>query len=295
MKALFVKGNGGDIVALLLRGDHTLNAVKAQAHPEVATPLEFASEEQIVAATGCHPRFLGPVRLNLPAIADYAALAMTDFVCGANQDGVHYTGVNWETDAAEPPAADLRNIEEGETPLAHQYSVTIKRGIEVGHIFKLGARYSTLMKARVLNHDGQLQTMIMGCYGIGISRIVAAAIEQSHDDNGIVWPLPFAPFAAVITPIRYASDSAVRQAADALHQQLEQAAVEVLLDDRNLHVGAMLADADLIGIPYRIVISERSLRENHVEVKRRDENKTIMLESAQCATFLKQQIQERLA
>ncbi len=295
LKALFVKSNNGGIIALFIRGDHTLNTVKAQKHPDVASPLEFANEEQIVSLAGCRPGSLGPVRLNLPMIIDHAAAAMVDFVCGANRDDMHYTGVNWGTDATQPDTADLRNVEEGELTLTDQSPITIKRGIEVGHIFKLGTKYSELMKAQVLNQDGKLQTMTMGCYGIGISRIVAAAIEQNYDDDGIIWPLPLAPFSVLITPIRYESYGNVHRVTDELHQQLEQAQIEVLLDDRNLHTGTMFADADLIGIPYRVVISKHGLRGNHIEVKRRNESKATMLACEQCAEYLIRQIQSQVS
>ncbi len=269
LKALFVKGADNGVVALFVRGDHTLNAVKAAKHPLIAAPFEFAGAAQVTAVTGCPPGSLGPVGLEAPVIADHAAAAMGDFICGANREGVHYTGANWGRDAPEPVTADLRNIEDGEPSPDGRGVIRIRRGIEVGHIFKLGRKYSALMKASVLDENGKAQTVTMGCYGIGVSRIVAAAIEQNHDDDGIVWPVPMAPFTVVITPVNGRRSDAVRQAAARLHDELEAAGVEVLLDDRDLRPGVMFADADLLGIPRRLVVSARGLASNQVECKQR--------------------------
>ncbi len=269
LKALFVKGADDDVVALFLRGDHTLNAVKAGKHPLIATPFAFADEAQILKTAGCPPGSLGPIGLNAKIIVDHAAAAIGDFICGANRDGVHYAGANWGRDAPEPLTADLRNIENGEPSPDEHGTIQIKRGIEVGHIFKLGRKYSEMMKADVLDKGGKPQTVTMGCYGIGVSRIVAAAIEQNHDENGIVWPPPMAPFQVIITPVQAQRSDPVRQAAECIHDELEAAGAEVLLDDRDLRPGVMFADADLLGIPCRLVISDRSLRNNQAECKQR--------------------------
>ena len=278
LKALFVKGADTDVVALFLRGDHTLNAAKAEKHPLVAAPLAFADEARILDTVGCPPGSLGPIGLDAPMVVDHDAAALGDFVCGANREGVHYIGVNWGRDAPEPAAtADLRNIEAGEPSPDGRGTIRIKRGIEVGHIFKLGRKYSELMKASVLDESGRARTVTMGCYGIGISRIVAAAIEQNHDENGIVWPLPMAPFHVVINPVRLRRSEAVRQMAERVHDELEATGVEVLFDDRDLSPGVMFADADLLGIPCRIVVSERNLDDGRLECRNRDRGKTEMV------------------
>ena len=269
LKALFVKGANENIIALFLRGDHILNPAKAEKHPLIKMPFAFAETQQILDAVHCRPGSLGPVNLEVPIIADHAATAMSDFICGANLEGKHYTGANWGRDAPEPLTADLRNIEEGELGPDGCGRVQIKRGIEVGHIFKLGSKYSTAMKASVLDENGKAQTVTMGCYGIGISRIVAAAIEQNHDDNGIVWSTPMAPFQCIITPIHAKNSTEVKQVAERIHDSLEAAGIEVLLNDRDLRPGVMFADSDLLGIPCRLVISERGLKNNQVECKQR--------------------------
>ncbi len=277
LKALFVKGAKDEVVALFLRGDHTLNAAKAAKHPAIATPFAFADEAQILKAANCPPGSLGPVGLDATVITDHAAAAMGDFICGANREGVHYTGVNWGRDAPEPLSADLRNIEDGEPSPDGHGTIKIKRGIEVGHIFKLGRKYSEAMEASVLDENGDAQTVTMGCYGIGVSRIVAAAIEQHHDENGIVWPPALAPFRAIITPVQGRRSDAVRETAARLHDELAAAGVEVLLDDRDVRPGVMFADADLLGIPCRLVVSERNLKDNQVECKRRDRKEAEMV------------------
>ena len=271
LKALFVQGANGDVVALFLRGDHVLNAAKAQKHPWIAEPFAFADEKQILKVVGCPPGSLGPVGLDksVKVVADRDAAALSDFVCGANREGLHYTGVNWGRDAPEPVVADLRNVEDGEPCPDGHGVVKIKRGIEVGHVFKLGRKYSEVMKVEVLDENGESKIVTMGCYGIGVSRVVAAAIEQNHDDDGIVWPAPMAPFQVVITPVHAKRSNAVRQAAERLHDELEAAGVEVLLDDRDLRPGVMFADADLLGIPHRLVVSERTLKDDRLEYKAR--------------------------
>ena len=277
LKALFVKSAEGGITALFLRGDHTLNIAKAAKHPLVASPFEFAEAPQILQAVDCPPGSLGPVELTVPVVVDHAAAAMHDFSCGANREGVHYTGVNWGRDTPEPMTADLRNVENGEPAPNGHGTLQIKRGIEVGHIFKLGDKYSRMMKANVLGEDGKSQTVTMGCYGIGVSRVVAAAIEQNHDECGIVWPSPMAPFQVVITPVHREKPSLVEQTAQRLHDELEAAGVEVLLDDRDVRAGVLFKDADLLGIPWRIVVSERGLKNAQIECKARTGERASMV------------------
>ena len=277
LKALFVKNPEGGITALFLRGDHTLNAAKAVKHPLVASPLEFAEVAQILQAVNCPPGSLGPVGLETPIVVDYAAAAMHDFICGANREGAHYTGVNWGRDTPEPATADLRNVENGEPSPGGRGTLQIKRGIEVGHIFKLGDKYSRMMKASVLDADGKPQTVTMGCYGIGVSRIVAAAIEQNHDERGIIWPSPMTPFQIIITPLHAEKNPLVAQTAQRLHDELEAAGVEVLLDDRDLRPGVMFKDAELLGIPWRMVVSERGLENARIECMARTEEQAHMI------------------
>ncbi len=270
LKTLLVNGaEEGSVVALVLRGDHVLNEIKASHLELVAEPLSFASDEQIKQAAGCSAGSLGPVGLNIPVIADHAALQLSDFICGANVDGKHLTGVNWERDCPAPQAADIRNVVDGDPSPDGKGTLSIVRGIEVGHIFQLGQKYSTAMDASVLNENGKSVVMTMGCYGIGVTRIVAAAIEQNHDDNGIIWPDNIAPFTVAIAPINFQNSDSVREAAVQIHDELSAAGIEVLLYDQKARLGAMLADLDLIGIPHRIVIGERGLADGNVEYKAR--------------------------
>jgi prolyl-tRNA synthetase len=262
------------VVALVLRGDHELNAVKAAKLEGVASPLAFASEAQIQAAAGCRPGSLGPVGLAVPVIADRSAVAVADFVCGANRDGQHLTGVNWGRDLAEPRVEDLRNAVEGDPSPDGEGTLSIARGIEVGHIFQLGRKYSETMKATVLDEQGRELTMTMGCYGIGVSRLVAAAIEQNHDDRGIIWPANIAPFHVAILPMNAKKSQRVREAAEGLYAQMMAAGVDALLDDREVRPGVMFADAELIGIPFRIVIGEKNLDKGLVEFRPRDEQQS---------------------
>ena len=270
IKTLLVNGTEeGSIVALVLRGDHVLNEVKASHMDSVADPLSFAGDEQIRQVAGCSAGSLGPAGLNIPVIADHAALALADFVCGANVDGKHLTGVNWERDCPVPQAADLRNVVDGDPSPDGKGTLSIVRGIEVGHIFQLGKKYSAAMDASVLDENGKSVVMTMGCYGIGVTRIVAAAIEQNHDDNGIIWPDTIAPFTVAIAPINFQNSITVRETAVQIHDELVAAGIEVLLYDQKARLGAMLADLDLIGIPHRIVIGERGLADGNVEYKAR--------------------------
>ncbi|PCI09211.1 MAG: proline--tRNA ligase [Gammaproteobacteria bacterium] len=270
IKTLLVVGSEeNSVVALVLRGDHELNEVKAAHLSEVAAPLCFASDEQIKQVAGCGTGSLGPVNLSIKIIADYAALQCADFVCGANVDNKHLTGVNWQRDCPVPKAADLRNIVDGDASPDGKGTLSIVRGIEVGHIFQLGTKYAEAFNATVLNENGKATVMTMGCYGIGITRIVAAAIEQNHDDNGIIWPKNLAPFDVAIAPINMQKSEGVKNAATRLHDELTAAGLDVLLYDEKARLGGMLADLDLIGIPHRIVIGDRGLKENMVEYKKR--------------------------
>jgi prolyl-tRNA synthetase len=270
LKTLLVAASKGPPIVLLIRGDHELNAVKAQKLPGVANPLRMASASEVQAATGCEPGFLGPLGLQgLPIYADHAALVMADFVCGANQKDMHLSGVNWGRDLPEPAAADLRNVVAGDPSPSGKGSLRIVRGIEVGHIFQLGCKYSNAMKATVLNEAGAPVEMLMGCYGIGVTRVVAAAIEQNHDERGIIWPDAIAPFQVVLVPLNLQKSARVRSAADDLYAQLEGAGIDVLLDDRDARPGVKFADAELMGIPHRIVIGERGLDAGSFEYRHR--------------------------
>jgi prolyl-tRNA synthetase len=268
VKTLIVEGTEG-AVALVLRGDHELNAVKAQRLPGVKNPLRLASPEAVLAATGSEPGFCGPIGLRIPVYADHAALALADFVCGANERDLHCTGVNWERDLPLPEAADLRNVVPGDPSPSGRGTLSIVRGIEVGHIFQLGRKYSKAMNATVLDEAGKEATLLMGCYGIGVTRVVAAAIEQNHDERGIIWPEPLAPFLVVLVPLNLQKSPRVREAADRLYAELASAGIEVLLDDRDARPGSKFADAELIGIPHRIVIGERGLDAGTLEYRHR--------------------------
>ncbi|OBY57283.1 proline--tRNA ligase [Pseudomonas sp. AU12215] len=262
----------GKLIALVVRGDHELNEIKAGNHPLVASPLQMASEADIKAAIGAAPGSLGPLNLPLPCIIDRSVALMSNFAAGANVDDKHYFGVNWERDLPVPEVADLRNVVEGDPSPDGKGTLVIRRGIEVGHIFQLGTKYSEAMKLAVLGENGKPVTLIMGCYGIGVSRVVAAAIEQNYDDRGILWPAALAPFQVAIVPMKYENE-AVRAATDKLYADLTAAGFEVLLDDRDKKTspGVKFADMELIGIPHRIVVSERGLDEGTLEYKgRRD-------------------------
>jgi len=271
VKTLLVHGADSP-VALLLRGDHQLNEIKAEKLPMVLKPLTMLSPAEVRQATGCAPGSVGPVALEIPVIADESALRLADFVCGANQDDKHLTGVNWGRDLPEPELADLRNIVEGDPCPRCDGEVIIRRGIEVGHIFKLGTKYSESMNATCLDQNGKAVIMPMGCYGIGVSRVVSAAIEQSHDEKGIIWPPNLAPFDAVIVPIGYHKSEQVSKVCNELYNDLSEAGLNVLLDDRNERPGVMFADMELIGIPHRIVIGERGLKNGFVEYKSRTQD-----------------------
>ena len=292
VKTLLVDGEEeNSVVALVLRGDHELNEIKASHLEGVASPLCFASDEQIRQAAGCSAGSIGPVGLSVKVIADHAVLQLADFVCGANEDGKHLTGVNWERDCPLPEAADIRNVVEGDPSPDGKGTLSIVRGIEVGHIFQLGQKYSAAMDASVLDENGKSVTMTMGCYGIGVTRIVAAAIEQNHDDNGIIWPDNIAPFTVAIAPINFQNSDSVRETAIRLHDELTAAGYEVLLYDQKARLGAMLADLDLIGIPHRVVIGERGLGDGNVEYKGRADEKGCDVAVGEIVALLKDSIQ----
>ncbi|MBL1276676.1 MAG: proline--tRNA ligase [Ectothiorhodospiraceae bacterium] len=293
VKTLMVLANeeaDGELVALLVRGDHELNTIKAEKLPQIATPLEFASEEKIRAAIGAGPGSLGPVNLKIPCIVDRSVAAMSDFSAGANVDGKHYFGINWERDLALPEVADLRSVMEGDASPDGQGTLSIKRGIEVGHIFQLGQKYAKAMKATVLDEKGKATVMTMGCYGIGVSRIVAAAIEQNHDDNGITWPDALAPFQIALVPMNLHKSQRVREAVDALYDELKAAGFEVLLDDRKERPGVMFADMELIGIPHRLVLGERGLDAGNIEYKGRNDANKQEVVLANVIAFLKDKV-----
>jgi len=295
IKTLLVKGSEQPVVALVLRGDHELNELKAEKHPLVAAPLSWASDEEIKTAVGCSPGSIGTVDLSLPVIADLSAANLADYVCGANEDDVHLTGVNWGRDCPEPEVFDLRKVIEGDICARasddHDDSkLTIKRGIEVGHIFQLGTKYSEALNATCLDQNGKAAVMPMGCYGIGVTRIVAAAIEQNHDDRGIIWPSGLAPFDLVITPIGYHKSEQVQSVCDDLYKQLSELGYEVLLDDRNERPGIMFADADLMGIPHRLTIGERSLANDEIEYKARQGEQAENINKTTIIDFIKSQL-----
>ena len=275
LKTLIVRGNNDNLVALVLRGDHDLNRLKAEKLPEVAKPLTFASPEEIGKQLGCDIGSLGPVGLDMPVIADNDALVLADFICGANENGYHLTGVNWQRDLDEPGRADLRNVVDGDPAPDASGTLKIARGIEVGHIFQLGTKYSEAMKANCLDETGEAVKLFMGCYGIGVSRIVAAAIEQNHDDRGITWPDALAPFQLALVPIHAHKSQRLRGAVEDLYRRLVSRGIDVLLDDRKERPGVMFADMELIGIPHRFVFSERGLDNHTLEYKgRRDAQST---------------------
>jgi prolyl-tRNA synthetase len=269
LKTLLVEGVDDTLVALCLRGDHDLNAVKALAVEGVATPLRLASRERVRAVCGCEPGSVGPVGLDVPVVADASAVVLADFVCGANREGQHLLGVNWGRDLPEPKVADLRSARAGDPAPDGSGPIRIARGIEVGHIFQLGTKYSEAMNAMVQDERGKAVPLAMGCYGIGVTRVVAAAIEQNHDDVGIIWPTAIAPYQVTLLPMNMHKSERLREAVDALYTALVAQGLDVLLDDRAVRPGVMFADADLLGIPHRIVFGERGLDEGVVEYRLR--------------------------
>lgn len=276
VKTLIAHGaEEGSLVALIVRGDHQLNEIKAANHPLVASPLEFASEQEIRQAIGAGPGSLGPVNLPIPCIIDHSVAMMSDFGAGANIEDKHYFGINWERDVALPEVADLRNVVAGDPSPDGKGTLEIRRGIEVGHIFQLGTKYSESMNCTVLADNGKPVELIMGCYGIGVTRVVAAAIEQNYDERGILWPEAMAPFQIAIVALKY-EDPAIKEVADKLYNELSQAGYEVLLDDRDKKTspGVKFSDMDLIGIPHRVVVSDRGLKEGQLEYKNRCETES---------------------
>ena len=271
VKTLLVQSDNDDsaVVALVLRGDHQLNEVKAEKINGVAAPLTLATDEQIQAAVNCNAGSIGPVNLSVPVIVDRSAAHLVDFVCGANTNDEHYSGANWDKDITSYSVADLRNVVEGDPSPCGQGNIVIKRGIEVGHIFQLGEKYAKAMNCGVLTEAGKNQTLTMGCYGIGVSRIVAAAIEQNHDKYGIKWPSAIAPFQVAVVPMNMAKSARVKETAEQLYAQLQQAGIDVIFDDRKERPGVMFADHELIGTPLLLVIGERNLDNQQIEVKNR--------------------------
>jgi len=290
LKTLIVKGEEETLVALLLRGDHDLNELKAEKIAGVLSPLEFASDEEIIASCHCKPGSIGPIGLDFKVIVDRSATLISDFVCGANQDGKHYKGANWERDLPLPQVEDLRLIVEGDASPDGKGTITLARGIEVGHIFQLGDKYTESMKASIINEGGKNQTMLMGCYGIGISRIVAAAIEQKHDDKGIIWPGNLAPFQVALCPMNMHKSERLRTAVNEMYQKLQDAGIEVLLDDRKVRAGFMFSDMELIGIPHRIVMGDRGLDSGNVEYRARTDSESQDIALENIVEFIKEQM-----
>jgi len=274
LKTLIVNAEDDQLIALVLRGDHELNPIKAEKIEAVASPLCFADEDSIKKAIGCAPGSIGPVGLTIPVYVDRSAAIVADFICGANTDGQHLKGVNWERDLPTADIVDIRNVVEGDPSPDGKGALTIKRGIEVGHIFQLGTKYSEALKASVLDENGKAVMMSMGCYGIGVSRVVAAAIEQNHDDNGILWPDALAPFQIALLPMNMHKSERVRDAVENLYAKLQRAGFDVLLDDRKERPGVMFADMELIGIPHRVVVGEKGLDKGLLEYKGRNNGET---------------------
>ena len=287
VKTLFVKGEDGEIVALVLRGDHRLNGLKAEKIPGITSPLEMADEAQVLAITGAGFGSLGPVGLvDVRIVVDASAAALNSFVCGANQDGFHLKGVNWARDVPRLETADIREVIAGDASPCGQGSLEIRRGIEVGHIFQLGTKYSEAMKAVVLNEEGKSVPMAMGCYGIGVTRIVAAAIEQNHDAQGIIWPEAMAPFEVALVPLNMDKSEAVAAATETLYEQLIGKGVEVFMDDRKERPGVKFAQMELIGIPIRVTLGDRSLAEGNIELQERTSDQKQLIPVSEAANAI---------
>ncbi len=290
IKTLIVKGLEGALVALVIRGDDELNEIKASNHEAVLSPLEFATDEEIQQQIGCRPGSIGPVSLSIPIIVDKVAANSTNFICGANKDGYHFSNVNWENDIDNTLISDLRNVKQGDLSPDGKGTLEIKRGIEVGHIFQLGDKYSKALNASVLNENGKSTVMTMGCYGIGVSRTVAAAIEQNNDQNGIIWPAAIAPFHVAIVPINYHRSERVRQACEDLYLALIKNGVDVILDDRKERPGVMFNDMELIGIPHRFALGERALDKQQIEYKGRSDENSIDMPLSDAVSFIKEKL-----
>ncbi len=291
LKTLILHGKKeGELIAVCLRGDHELNEVKAENSGLFATPLIFASDAEIEETLNTTPGSIGPVGLSIPVVFDRQAALMSNFSCGANEPGFHYIGVNIGRDLEEPEVLDLREIQEGDPSPCGKGKIALARGIEVGHIFQLGDRYSKAMNATVLDQNGKATIMQMGCYGIGVTRIVAAAIEQQNDEAGIIWPEAIAPFTLSIIPMNYGKSEAVREAADKLYTELKALGIDVLLEDRNIRPGEAFSDHELIGIPHRVVIGDRSLKNNEVEYKGRQDSESTMVDADEILNFIKEKL-----
>ena len=286
IKTLIVEGDDDNLVALVLRGDHELNEVKASKIQGVKQPLQMAEEEKVQQRLGCSFGSIGVVSLDIPIIADYAAACLSDFVCGANENDKHFVGVNWNRDTSKVTSSDLRNIVTGDPSPDGKGKLEIKRGIEVGHIFQLGTKYSDSMNANVIGEDGRAVNMNMGCYGIGVTRIVAASIEQNHDDKGIIFPEAIAPFHLIIVPINYNKSSRVKALADKLYNDFLEQGIEVLLDDRKERAGVMFADSELLGIPHRLVISDTHADNGKIEYKSRKESDKVEVDFKVAVNFI---------
>ncbi|MFT6791634.1 MAG: prolyl-tRNA synthetase [Cellvibrionaceae bacterium] len=282
------------LIALVLRGDHSLNAVKVAKLPGVADPLLFAPAALVEQVVGCQVGSLGPKNLNLPTYVDRSAAVLSDFVCGANKLGYHLSGVNWQRDVGEGEVVDIRNVVVGDPSPCGQGTLEIKRGIEVGHIFQLGTKYSEAMEASVLDENGKTQTLTMGCYGIGVTRIVAAAIEQNHDDRGIIWPEAIAPFHIALIPINAHKSPAVKEQCERLHEELSAAGYDVLyMDEPKARLGAMLADTELMGIPHRLVVGDRGLERGTIEYRQRRASENQDIESEKLMAFIKSEVGDK--
>ena len=296
VKTLFVKASeecDAEFVALMVRGDHDLNEIKAEKLSLVAEPLEMADEDAIKALIGAGPGSLGPVNLPIPCIIDRTVAQMSDFGAGANIEGRHYFGINWDRDLPTPEAADIRNVVEGDPSPCGTGKLVIKRGIEVGHIFQLGKKYAEALNATVLDENGKAVVMDMGCYGVGVTRVVAAAIEQNYDDRGIIWPEAIAPFTVSLVALKYEKSAEVQQLADELYQKLTAAGVEVILDDRpKVSPGVKMADMELMGIPHRIVISDRGLKAGTLEYKQRSAADKEEISADQALEFILAKLQK---
>jgi prolyl-tRNA synthetase len=290
VKTLLVDGDDGALVALVIRGDHELNAVKSQKLEGVAKPLRMSGAERIKAATGAAPGFIGPLGFKGRIYVDHAAAHLANFVCGANEKDLHYRGVNWGRDLPDQPSVDIRNVQAGDPSPTGRGRLQIARGIEVGHIFQLGQLYSKAMNASVLDEQGRSLVMHMGCYGIGVTRVVAAAIEQNHDANGILWPEALAPFQVVLVPINYQKSAQVQETADALYRDFNAAGIDVLLDDRDARPGVKFADSELLGIPHRIVIGERSLAAGNLEYRDRRETESTEIPAADPVGYIRHKL-----
>ncbi len=290
IKSLVVKTNKDEFLLLILRGDHELNEVKVEKLPEVGGSFEFATEDEIRSLFNADPGSLGPVNSPIKVIVDHSAHMCVDFSCGANENDQHFTGTNWDIDIKNYATADLRNVVEGDISPDGKGKLKFLHGIEIGHIFQLGTHYSEKMNATVLDENGKPVNLVMGCYGFGVSRAVAAAIEQSYDENGIIWPKPIAPYDVALIPMNMHKSPEVKEAAENLYAELLDAGFDVYFDDRNERAGVMFADADLIGIPHRIVVGSRGLSTGTVEYKSRVEEAKLDVQLDDIIAFLKEKI-----